>query len=266
MNDNAGEFSPLPQARPWYAPWRDNPRHVVTESELRDSFLTQWYRLTVAGVHLALRPPTTPHQELWPEPVVVVPEFEPLWGAYVLTFWHRPGEVSSREVRLSQEKLLGSELARWELDTLDLGVFGQTSQWVEPAVLVQGSEEEVVDLARHLGQLAVVRLLPGVARVIGVEDQGLAMEFPLGAHVLPTPPCPMSLGVEVTLPVKREGGPWVSRSMEVAAMWQTHFAITHRLAPCAVHSGNRIAITEPGSAIALAEVVPSSRFAQMAFI
>jgi hypothetical protein len=145
-------------------------------------------------------------------------------------------------------------------------VFADVSHWAEPAVLVQGSEEEVVDLARHLGQIAVVQLLPGVARVIWVEDQGLPTEVALGAHVLPQPPCPMSLGVEVTLPVKREGGPWVSRSMEVAAMWQTHFAITHRLAPCAVHSGNRITITEPGSAIALAEVVPSSRFRQMEFV
>lgn len=79
-------------------------------------------------------------------------------------------------------------------------------------------------------------------------------------------PCPLSRGVETTLPVKRQGGPGTSRGHAVAAMWQTYARLTHSLVDCAVHGGGTQPSPERGSAIALYEIAYPSRFASMEFL
>lgn len=272
MSDESMTYSPLPSVRPWFEPHRSEPAVVVTGEELEQSYLSQWYRLSVGDVQVSLRPHGAEHNELWPAPTDAPSELEKLYGRFLLTWWNSPSGVCSAKQRESQERTLAHLLSGHQWDSDSIAVFADDSRWVEPGLLIGSTEQEAIEAAFILGQDVVVRLEEGgvtVVRVAGDRGRAVAVSeqcVPLEVRVSNQAPCPMSLGFEVSHPVARQGGPGTSRGHAVAAMWADYARVAHSLVPCAVHPQEGPHSTEQGRAIALHEIAYASRFGPMAFL
>jgi hypothetical protein len=132
-------------------------------------------------------------------------------------------------------------------------------EWVETGVVVLGpSRDEILSTARYHGQEAV---LLWDERGVSTMATGLADDVVDGPPVaVVTAPallgCPMRFGADVRC--VRQGGPFVSRSMEVAASWEQHRALLVSAIGCTVCEGG--VVDGRGRAIALASsFVPSRR-------
>ena len=132
-------------------------------------------------------------------------------------------------------------------------------EWVETGVVVLGpSRDEIVSTARYHGQEAVLLWDEHGIRTIATGLAGDVVDGPPVAVV--TAPallgCPMRFGADVRC--VRQGGPFVSRSMEVAASWEQHRALLVSAIGCTVCEGG--VVDGRGRAIALASsFVPSRR-------
>jgi hypothetical protein len=265
------EFSTLPVVYPWYEPHSSEEFSRPSADNVARSYLRQWYRLQVGDCHVALRPVDAEHNELWPEATEVPKELVALAGQYVLTWWNRAGHICDGQQRDLQTVALSTIVAERGWTTHPIAVFGDKSHWVEPGLVIDATEDHAIEAARALGQDVVVRLeATGVTVIRVAGDSGnysvVSEEFvPLGVHVLDKPPCPMSRGPEMELPVKRQGGPGTSRGHSVAAMWSEFTRVAHSLVRCSVHKEFTPLSLEPGRAIALHEIAYSSRFGPMRF-
>lgn len=272
MSDESITYSPFPAVRPWYEPHRSEPAVTVTAEELEQSYLSQWYRLSVGEVQVSLRPHDAAHNELWPAPTEAPSELQKLYGRYLLTWWNTPASVCSAQQREAQERTLTHLLSGRQCDPRPIAVFAQDSRWVEPGMLIEAAEQEAIDAAFILGQEVVVRLDKGGVTLIRVAgDRGRAFAVseqfvPMEVRVSDQAPCPMSLGFEVSHTMARQGGPGTSRGHAVAAMWADYARVAHSLVHCAVHPHEGSHASERGRAIALYEIAYASRFCPMAFL
>jgi hypothetical protein len=272
FNQEPSRHSPLPDVRPWYAPHTSEPVVVPTPDEVEESYRRQWYRLSAGGLQISLRPSNLEYNELWPEPAAAPQELTALWGRYVLTWWNQPDSPCSANQRVVQEALLAQLLADGGYDPQPIVMFAEDSKWAEPGVLIKASLEQAREAALTLGQQVIVRLDQRGATLIwldGTNDhtQTPAEEvIPLEVRLTDQAPCPLSRGPEVSLPVKRQGGPGTSRGHSVAAMWQQFAQLTHQLVECEVHGGSKTSSIERGRAIALYEIAYPSRFSPMEFL
>jgi Protein of unknown function (DUF3293) len=111
-------------------------------------------------------------------------------------------------------------------------------QWVEIGALVLGpSRDEMVSTARYHGQEAVLLWDEHGIRTIAT---GLADDVVDGRPVaVGTSPallgCPMRFGADAVC--VRQGGPYVSRSIEVASFWEKHRALLVSALGCSVCQG-----------------------------
>ena len=132
-------------------------------------------------------------------------------------------------------------------------------QWVETGVVVLGpSRDEILSTARYHGQDAVLLWDEYGVRTIATGLADDVADSP--AVAVATSPallgCPMRFGADVRC--VREGGPFVSRSMEVAASWQGHRALLVSAFGCTVCDGGFV--DGRGGPIALvSSFVPSRR-------
>ena len=272
MSDESITYSTLPAVRPWYEPHRSESPVKVTGEKLLQSYLRQWYRLSVGEVQVMLRPHNLEHNELWPEPTEVPAELRAPFGRYLLTWWNTPQGVCSAQQRQVQERTLLQVTRGNQWDPREIAVFADDSKWVEPGLLIDATEEDAMEAAVILGQEVVVKLDEAGATVIRVGSRwGQAYvtgeDFvPLQVRVTDKAPCPLSHGPEVAQPVARQGGPGTSRGHAVAAMWSEYARIAHSLVPCAVHYPEGSHSREHGRAIALHEIAYPSRFGPMAFL
>lgn len=272
FNQESSAYSAFPDARPRYAPHRDEPVVSSTSREVEESYCRQWYRLSVGGVHISLRPSDLEYNELWPEPGATPTELTPLWGRYLLTWWNRAGHTCSSEQRAQQERVLAQVLSTRNVDPVPVAVFSENSSWAEPGLLIEASLADALEAAFILDQQVVVRLEETGVTVIhvggGRGSYSVLSEqcVPLEIRVSEQAPCPMSRGPESTLPVKRQGGPGTSRGHAVAAMWQEYHQLTHQLVECELHGGSNTPPSEQGRAIALHEIAYPNRFSSMAFL
>jgi hypothetical protein len=268
MNTSDQNHDSPPWASLLYSPVRvsniqSSPKASLPGESLTQSYIRQWYRFSHEGFHYALRPTsslTNPYNHLWPQPVGLDHPVRKQLRGFVMGYWHPEGTPSTSEGRAEQKALMQRVVRDQGLDVFMLTTFQRESQWVEPAVLVRGvSQEHAGEIARELGQKALVEITE--TRVLASLVDG---HLPLGGyqwelHLLPEAPCPLSVGYEVINVPARAGGPWVSRSREVAALWQNHYALTHSLADCA--ACNKVQDAKPrGKAIALGGVLPASRY------
>ncbi len=271
MFNESIEFSTLPVVRPWYEPHRSEEFAPPDAEHIAESYLRQWYRLRVGERHIALRPLDAQHNDLWPEATEAPEELVALRGQYVLTWWNLAGQSCDGQQRDFQAVALSTIVAERGWTTHPVAVFGDKSHWVEPGLVIDATEDHAIEAARAVGQDVVVRLEDAGVTIIRVAgDSGnytvVSKEFVrLGVHVLEKPPCPMSRGAEMELPVKRQGGPGTSRGHSVAAMWSDFTRVAHSLVRCSVHKEFPPLSLEPGRAIALHEIAHSSRFGPMRF-
>ena len=230
------------------------------ESVVR-SYGTQWYRLDIQGEHFALRPQLAqdaPFNEHWPALDPVPLSVARALRGYIIGYCH-PHGIPNRvgETAELKDKALGlvRELGARAIEVVALQ---RESQWVEPMLLVPGITSEAArEMAVKLGQPVVVAV--GEDRISVVQADGTPREGGYAWKLVPLlqAPCPMSLLCDGNEAPKREGGPWVSRSMAVAGMWQLHQSYSHSLLACKPCGDS---VPEPGRAIMLSEWIPASRY------
>ena len=265
MNTEEISYSSLPVAKPWYEPHSSSPDMPPTQAEISRSYHQQWYRLAVDGMQFALRPDGLEFNELWPQPTENHPAVEQLMGRFMLTWCHRVDQESTATHIDAQSAQCSTLVARLGSKIQQVAVLGGASQWAEPAVLVECSREDALNIARALNQYVVVQWTSAGAVIVWVDQSQPDQVVPWRVSELELAPCPMSRGVEVSNHVPREGGPGTSRGHAVAAMWQVHSAHLHSLVDCAVHGGSDTLWHERGAAIALYPITPASRFGPMRF-
>jgi len=131
-------------------------------------------------------------------------------------------------------------------------------QWVETGAVVLGpSRHEVVSMAQYHGQEAVLLWdEDGISTI----STGLADDVVDGPPVSVTtspasPGCPMRFGTDAVC--KRQGGPFVRRSMEVALVWEEHRALLVSALGCTECAGGAVASGRPISVVS--SFVPSRR-------
>jgi len=238
-----------------YAPDRNpiwpNEDSLPHESVVR-SYGTQWYRLDIHGEHFALRPQLAqdaPFNEHWPALDPVPLSVTSVLRGYIIGYCH-PHGIPNRlgeTVELKERALgLARELGAQAIEVVALQ---RESQWVEPMLLVPGITSEAArEMAVKLGQPVVVAV--GEDRISVVQVDGTPRVGGYAWKLVPLlqAPCPMSLLCDGTEAPKREGGPWVSRSMAVAGMWQLHQSYSHSLLACKPCGDS---VPEPGRAIML---------------
>jgi|GEM_PF-1939293 len=132
-------------------------------------------------------------------------------------------------------------------------------QWVETGALVLGpSRDEMVSTARYHGQEAV---LLWDERGVSTIATGLADDVVDGPPVAVVTSsallgCPMRFGADAVC--VRQGGPYVSRSIEVATFWERHRALLVSAIGCSVCEGG--VVDGNGRPIAVvSSFVPSRR-------
>ena len=271
MSQEIQQYSSLPVARPWYEPYEIEEAATPSLLDIAESYRTQWYRLSANGRHVALRPRSAEHNDLWSRGGRTPRLLAGLAGQHIITWAHVPGTLSTTEARQVRKERLLKLADQLSVAWTPIALFADRSQWLEPAALVTCSWEQARQLAEVNRQVAIGQfVVSGVywwhslAGTYFTEDS--ESFTPLLESSWLNAPCPMSRRPETNLPVKREGGPGTSRGHAVAAMWSAHSSWAHSLVDCEVHSGRRPIHRERGRAIPLSEVTPASRFGPIRFV
>lgn len=189
------------------------------------------------------------------DPDTVFGAESPVW---IVSGCNAFGRLCTPADQASTSKVLFEELKRkgWVCPAV---LMAPGREWVETGVVVLGpSRDEIVSTARYHGQEAVLLWDEHGIRTIATGLAGDVVDGPPVAVV--TAPallgCPMRFGADVRC--VRQGGPFVSRSMEVAAFWEQHRALLVSAIGCTVCEGG--VVDGNGRAIALASsFVPSRR-------
>ncbi len=266
MSSQNVSYSLFPAARPWYQPHSVESRRIPSEKDIAESYLTQWYRITQDGVHFALRPYGLEHNELWPALEEVPSAISRLTGRYIVTWAHSERTASTAEGRAFRLERLLALCREKNLDTSEIGLLADRSQWVEPALVVESSVHDARDLVAVHKQPMLGQFVDGGVLWWSVEKDSSVSFAPLYVWSGTDGPCPMSRGPETNAPVKRDGGPGTSRGHAVAAMWADHSAWAHQFMRCQLHTNLNGKQQEKGRGIALSEISPASRRGPMRFI
>jgi hypothetical protein len=228
---------------------------------LVDSYATQWYRFQYMGRHFAIRPQyiqDQPLNVLWSG--VAKEKISPIYiyDATIMGYSHPQGRPSTPHEREILRERAGELIRNQGLELFDIVAIHQHSQWLEPMLLVPEMTREVAQqIAHELGQEFFTQLGNDYHSVHQVDGKERGRIYRYELLEMAVAPCPMNLGPETDHSPNRAGGPWVSRSMEVAAQWQVHFRDSHSLLAC-VPCQTRPA--EKGQPITRLTLVPASRY------
>lgn len=200
------------------------------------SYANQWFRFSIDGRHFAIRRKGGEHEafsHLWPHQIAVPKELESRLEGWLIGYMNPDGSPSPREAvseRLSQALAVAAGPG---CHILHVVAIQRDSQWVEPMLMVSGiSLEEAQHIAREMGQHFIVELGKEWLRLHGTDDNWRQGGSRWHLIELDAPPCPMSLGYQVSEKPTNPGGPYVSRSMVVHGQWRSHHAYTHDLLDC----------------------------------
>jgi hypothetical protein len=122
-----------------------------------DSYLTQWYRVSIGGREFALRPVDNSWEmdELWPEAVSAAesPAESDMLSGFVVGYWNADGDPSNAQARAEQsEKATGLAVDITD-EAIALVTCERDNRWFEPALLLPGIERgQAQTLARELGR------------------------------------------------------------------------------------------------------------------
>lgn len=127
-----------------------------------------------------------------------------------------------------------------ELRVTPASAIQAVGSWLEGGAILSGiSQTFALDLARKLGQSAVVEVAGGSLRVISVDESVPAEAEPLVIIELDASPCPMLLGCETERPCKRYGGPYGGRAISAAGYWFRQRAVAISRVGCSIcEAGN----------------------------
>ena len=245
MARNAHRETLMASDTPWASLLFDPPRSANTTFVMEDylptesilaSYANQWYRFSVNGQHFAIRPQNTTHKPLahyWPKPTPVPQDLQPVLDGYIIGYLHPNGSPSPVEDISQLRREILSTISGVAPTPLDVVAIQRDSQWLEPMVLIHGiTEEKAQEIATHMGQRFFVQISKDWLRVYDTEGNWRHSGAKWNLTRLNEPPCPMSIGYEVSEKPTNPGGPYVSRSMVVWGQWVSHHAFTHSLLDC----------------------------------
>lgn len=203
--------------------------------------------------------------------------------AIIVGLWHPDGVPVIEEQQPFNNAEAVNEALNWlrkyhDFSYITTVTVGHNSEWIEPSLMLISSRKcdmdwFIEDVLEAFQQRACVylahvsdgnrsrKLSAGVAYLDSDDLVRQHPSIPLDLLWLPKNPCPMSTGYQTEEKPTRVGGPFGSRAMVVAGLWQNHYTLTHRLlscTPCGVdHKPNSLVA---GGTVSLSPIVPSSRY------
>jgi len=201
----------------------------------QDSYRFNTIRLALPGRAAIDVTPATGDRASTVDPETVFGPQSPVW---IMSGCNAFGRLSTPGNQASTSEILVQDLKRrgWTCHPAVLIAPGR--QWVETGAVVLGqSRDEILSTVRYHGQEAVLLWDEHGVRTI---TTGLSRDVADGPAVaVTTSPsllgCPMRFGADARC--VRQGGPFVSRSMEVAAAWQLHRSLLVAALGCTVCDG-----------------------------
>ena len=190
------------------------------------------------------------------DPGTVVGAEFPVW---IVSGCNTYGRLSTVDDQASSVEVLHEQLDAMDWTWHPAVLMASGREWVETGALVLGvSQDEIVSKALRHGQEAV---LLWDKRGISVVATGLSDDVVDGLPVaVATSPallgCPMRFGADGTC--ARQGGPFGSRAMAVATMWEQHRALLVSALGCTVCDGGVVCGNGQPMAIS-SSYVPSRR-------
>jgi hypothetical protein len=239
---------------------RDKGRiRTKPEVSVQDSYRLNTIRLALPGQAAIDVIPATEAHACSVDPRTVLGAPSPVW---IMSGCNAFGRLSTPHEQLSTTDILHQylDLMGWTWHPAVLMSPGR--EWVETGAVVLGpSRDETLSTARYHGQEVVLLWDASGVSTIATGLAGLAIDVVDGpaVAVVASPAllgCPMRFGADAVC--VRQGGPFVSRSIEVAGAWQRHRALLVSAIGCTVCDG--AFIDGRGGPISLASAfVPSRR-------
>lgn len=238
-------------------PWHENNKEpfqrYAPHRPLEESYAGQWYRMTIGNSAYELRPVQT-H--------VGKSDYVPSQSHYFISAWNPDGAATDFEANQQLHAHLGRVLAEMGVEADEVVTFAEDSSWFEAAWCTRGLDDDAARfLASRFKQLALVRWDADSLTVIAIDGRPIASSHH-GWQLtkLDVLPCPMKVG-DRTTQCTPEGGPWVSKSQAIGAVWFEHRRTIVSLigcGPCA-HGGAPLAGSN-GTPITLRPLLMASRF------
>ncbi len=235
-------YSEQPAAKLLYTypdvlPGTSTHKKPETLPTIAESYLTQWYRVSIGGREFALRPVDNSWEMdgLWPEALSAAesPAESDMLSGFVVGYWNADGVPSNGQARAEQsERATGLAIDITD-EAIAVVTCERDNRWFEPALLLPGIERgQAQTLARELGQPMFVQITPWEVVVWDTASGSEVGRVPWRLYQFDQRPCLISRGVETLYPPKPVGGPWVARSMLVFGQWSFHYDLAHQLVPC----------------------------------
>lgn len=138
-------------------------------------------------------------------------------------------------------------------------IFPTGREWAEVgALILNGTQEQVCALALRHGQERVLRWDSDGLVSVPTQFDDHSRGEPATCLMLgrATVGCPMRFG-DGSRTCIRQGGPWVSRSMQVAVVWEAHRALLVDALGCSVCGGGQVSVD--GGPVAMVDLFTPSR-------
>jgi hypothetical protein len=250
----------LPQVKVPYAPHRNDPGkrrfREPPPMSVQESYRHNTIRLNLPGQVPIDVIPASEVLASSVDPSTVFGAESPVW---IVSGCNTYGRLSTVDDQASSTEVLYEQLDAMDWTWHPLVLMASGRDWVETGAVVLGaSQDEIVSKALRHGQEAV---LLWDERGISVVATGLSDDVVDGLPVavatsLALLGCPMRFGADGTC--ARQGGPFGSRSIAVATLWEQHRALLVSALGCTVCEGG--VVCGDGQPMAISSsYVPSRR-------
>ncbi|TWE10253.1 DUF3293 domain-containing protein [Rudaeicoccus suwonensis] len=251
MSSTAPESPNTPIQIPWVLDPMSEPGCRPDPREpLATSWRTNHLRITTDSGVFTVRPAQQGETSATPDAL-----FPGTSRVHILTAWNPAGLPKTLQDNISAD----AELWSWEQDDdpSPAVVYGTEHAWVEPSLALKDhTRSDALRDAHRFTQPVVLEWDSAGMRPLatGVVDVSGLDETPYPVVVEPAPlGCPMTVGF--VGPCRSAGGPYGSRAINAAAMWQQHRALLVSAFGCADQCPR-----SHGGAIALENAYVPSRF------
>lgn len=202
--------------------------------ELSTSYIDQSLRFQLDGIEYLIANSECDLRD-WPEPLKTEDEnrrrvLQRVHGFW-LSAWHPNGYPTPIKLLGERDEALQAAVEWLRMFTPDLRAIPATAvqargSWVEGGAILTGiTEAAAIEVARRLGQLAVVEIGTEYLKVVPVDESIRPSADKFQLIELPSAPCPMVRGCETKLPCKRYGGPFGGRAIAASGYWSRQRAV-----------------------------------------
>ena len=238
---------------PWHEYDKQPFQRYAPHQPLADSYASQWYRISIGEDAYELKPVQT-H--------IGSADHAPSQSHYFISAWNPDGAATDFEANQLLHARLGRVLEEMGVAADEVVTFAEDSSWFEAAWCVRGLDDDAARfLASTFRQLALVRWDATSLTVIAIDGRPIAAsQHGWQLTKLDVLPCPMKID-ERTTECTPEGGPWVSKSQAIGAVWHSHRRAVVSLIGCGPCDEGRAPLAgHNGTPITLRPLLMASRF------